>query len=137
MSHRKAKQQRKLKENPIHSNPTISPEANLIIKERQRQVEEEGYDSDHDDNHVMGDLSVAAHGYYVAALTNNPAKPENWPWADKYWKPTNKDNVFDRKRCLVKAGALIFADIDRLNRMGFLIVNQLKKLSAEEKKSES
>lgn len=37
--------------------------------------------------------------------------PDSWPWAKKYWKP--KTPLED----LVKAGALIAAEIDRLQRL--------------------
>jgi len=33
-----------------------------------------------------------------------------WPWGKEWWKPS------DRRRDLVKAGALIAAEIDRLDR---------------------
>lgn len=40
------------------------------------------------------------------------ARPlEGWPWRDEDWKPSN-----DRVANLVKAGALIAAEIDRLQR---------------------
>jgi hypothetical protein len=35
-----------------------------------------------------------------------------WPWDNKYWKPSE-----DKVRNLVKAGALIAAEIDRLQRL--------------------
>ncbi|MFN3321313.1 MAG: hypothetical protein ACK43M_21435, partial [Allorhizobium sp.] len=35
---------------------------------------------------------------------------ELWPWGIEWWKPT------DRRRDLVKAGALIIAEIERLDR---------------------
>jgi hypothetical protein len=34
-----------------------------------------------------------------------------WPWEDKWWKPK------DRRRDLVRAGALIVAEIERLDRL--------------------
>ena len=34
-----------------------------------------------------------------------------WPWSDKWWKPSD-----DPVRNLVKAGALLAAEIDRLQR---------------------
>jgi len=39
--------------------------------------------------------------------------PFNWPWEDRFWKPTPNDRV----RELVKAGALIAAEIDRVQRL--------------------
>jgi hypothetical protein len=40
--------------------------------------------------------------------------PGWWPWAERFWKPTPDDRV----RELVKAGALIAAEIDRLTAKG-------------------
>ncbi len=37
--------------------------------------------------------------------------PTFWPWFAQWWKPG------DRRRELVKAGALILADIERLDRV--------------------
>ena len=37
---------------------------------------------------------------------------EYWPWDMKWWKPSDEDPI----RNLVKAGALIAAEIDRLQR---------------------
>jgi hypothetical protein len=36
--------------------------------------------------------------------------PARWPWSQDWWKPTNP------RRDLVKAGALIAAEIERLDR---------------------
>lgn len=90
----------------------------LIAEERQRQVEVEGWTKEHDAEHKNGELAKAAICY---ADPNVYYHQENrlfrfripnkfWPkqW-DIYWfKPT------DRIRDLVKAGALIAAEIDRL-----------------------
>ncbi|KAB2676748.1 hypothetical protein F9K85_09640 [Brucella tritici] len=39
-----------------------------------------------------------------------PKAPKNWPWNAEWWKPS------DRRRNLVKAAALILAEIERLDR---------------------
>jgi hypothetical protein len=106
----------------------IMPGIELITAERQRQVEKEGFDSEHDDQH-HNDLALAA-GCYVdhvvgrAWVVSDPdlgidayqmeTLPDNWPddWDEKYWKPTRP------VRDLVKAGALIAAEIDRRLRAG-------------------
>jgi hypothetical protein len=76
--------------------------ASLIAAERQRQIEQEGYSPEHDEHHGQGQLGMAAKAY----LTGNGAA---WPWDEESWKPTG-----DVVRDLVKAGALIAAEIDRL-----------------------
>ena len=77
----------------------------LIAKERQRQIEAEGWTPEHDDQHVHGELADAAACY----VDGNPV---GWPWDEKWWKPSS-----DPIRNLAKAGALIAAEIDRLQRL--------------------
>lgn len=95
----------------------------LIAAERARQISVEGWSLDHDDRHTRGQLADAAACY--AATTRAFAAEERagrayetytaysdlWPWACEWWKPTP-----DRVRQLVKAGALIAAEIERLQR---------------------
>lgn len=96
--------------------------AERIAAERQRQVEAEGWTEEHDDSHRAGTLVNAALSYgEVAAEQLDPHFPgENrpwetrtdWPWDDEWWKPSD-----DPIRNLEKAGALIAAEIDRLQRV--------------------
>jgi hypothetical protein len=86
--------------------------ADLIAAERQRQIDAEGWTPEHDMEHHGEDLSKAALCYLQprAFRVLNGDVPVLWPWAARYWKPTPDDRV----RELVKAGALIAAEIDRL-----------------------
>jgi hypothetical protein len=104
--------------------------AELIAKERERQIAKEGYSPEHDDEHDDGSLAWAAVCYaaprrvyvrqdYAASVSFD----DPWPWSpydDK--RPHNGNVVLDtrseaaRRRLLVKAGALIAAEIDRLQR---------------------
>jgi hypothetical protein len=90
--------------------------AELIAAERQRQIEVEGWTLEHDDiAHDTGALLEAARSYlWVAAPPSlgRPAPPTGWPWDRASWKPS-----VDPIRNLVKAGALIAAEIDRLQRI--------------------
>lgn len=92
--------------------------AERIAAERQRQIAVEGWTPEHDAGHADGDLRLAAIAYAQRAMSGrqhsvgNPV-PDAWPWAAEYWKPTN-----DPIRNLVKAGALIAAEIDRLLEVG-------------------
>ena len=110
--------------------------AQLIVIERERQMSDEGWDAEHDDQHIEGELAL------VAALYASP-KPlfemrkhgngvifvDPWPWFDtvevtrygdglttevKAWDKRKKHN---KLRKLVIAGALIAAEIDRLQRI--------------------
>lgn len=101
----------------------------LIKSERERQMRKiikdgEGWSLEHDDEHISRELARAALsyvGHYVARgwvfdhqdgkKTYREEEPsEHWPWDDSYWNPQ------DPMRDLVKAGALIAAEIDRLLR---------------------
>lgn len=92
--------------------------ADLIAAERLRQVAEEGRTAEHDDEHVDGALGRAALSYLAAAVTTGEfgteAAGEVWPW-ERTGEPW-RHPVGDRVRRLVKAGALIAAEIDRIER---------------------
>jgi len=90
----------------------------LIAEERQRQIDEEGWTLEHDSFHSKGELAAAASCYaypqydevkaHVSVLLGNKPIPENWPFDAEWWKPK------DELRNLIRAGALIAAEIDRL-----------------------
>lgn len=80
----------------------------LIAEERKRQVSKEGWTASHDDKHRRGQMAWEAACY--AANSTGGNLEHHWPSAQKWWKPS------DLVRSLVKAGALIAAEIDRLNR---------------------
>ena len=104
--------------------------AELIAAERERQIEVEGWTPEHDDEHSDGELCDAASCYYPCGL--NPSyvirvlegtSEPRWPWDWRWFKPFDNEHrgyfpVVDRVRCLVKAGALAFAEEDRLERQG-------------------
>lgn len=83
----------------------------LIAAERQRQIESEGWTPEHDDQHQYGELTLAAMCYIEAKSFQFQRNIRLWPWDAKWWKP--KDRISN----LVKAGALIAAEIDRLQRI--------------------
>ena len=89
----------------------------LIAEERARQINAEGWTPQHDDEHTMAELSFAARAYLGHAIGTQfgtavkTTVPGEWPWAAKWWKPSGI-----AERDLIKAGALIAAEIDRLNR---------------------
>lgn len=89
--------------------------AEMIAAERRRQLEIEGWSDLHDAQHTNFELSDAAVSYAISGYggpyshprTGFP--PETWPWDADWWKPSP-----DPIRNLVRAGALIAAEIDRL-----------------------
>lgn len=90
----------------------------LIAAERKRQVESEGWTPEHDDVHEMGELPAAAMCYAAECVEEDIVQVADeyfasdwWPWDASWWKPSD-----DPIRNLVKAGALIAAEIDRLQR---------------------
>lgn len=93
--------------------------SDLIAAERERQIAVEGWTPDHDDEHDTGELTAAAIEYAARAYAlthlgggNHDAPPSAlWPWDASWWKP-GADPIAN----LVKAGALVAAEIDRLVR---------------------
>ena len=91
----------------------------LIAEERQRQIEVEGWTLDHDKDHDNGEMAAAAAAYAFAPFMDDeirdgyktPPSPI-WPkyWLAKWWKPSPCNRI----RELQKAGALIAAEIDRI-----------------------
>lgn len=96
-----------------------------IAVERQRQVDTEGWVIEHDDEHTDGSLADVAACY---AATTRTFKAEEcvgrdyevfttyrdlWPssWDDQWWKPK------ERRRDLIRAAALIVAEIERIDRI--------------------
>ena len=81
-----------------------------VLAERRRQVEQEGWTSEHDSQYEEGELSRAAACYALAGDEPHGRSPNDWPWDESWWKPR------DDRANLVRAGALILADIERLDR---------------------
>jgi hypothetical protein len=94
----------------------------LIAEERARQMQREGWTPDHDDGHYGKEMAEAAVAYLmfygeqrgnaqVPAHISDMILARHWPWGRTWWKPK------DELRNLVRAGALIAAEIDRLERL--------------------
>lgn len=108
-----------------------------IAAERQRQLSVEGWTLDHDDCHHVGEMARAAACYALQSSLGDAERTFDvevgggtrmfkrkfftvgtinisyllWPWDGKWWKPTTA------RRDLVKAAALIVAEIERLDRL--------------------
>ena len=93
----------------------------MIMAERARQIMKEGYTIEHDLEHNKGELAQAA-----ACYAWPPPRPVDiktaFPWRS-HWKPELADPedpkayLAARIKTLAKAGALIAAEIDRLQNM--------------------
>lgn len=93
-----------------------------VAAERRRQIEREGWTPEHDDEHADGSLAWAAVSYsmpdryrFGGALYGKPRQdppPMTWPrsWDESWWKPK------DRRCDLVRAAALLLAEIERMDR---------------------
>lgn len=107
--------------------------AELIAAERQRQIEQEVWTPEHDDGHTLGELAAAGACYALhttrwkdasALVGGRLVRDILWPWDAEWWKPAEYPeppyhaNVHRDKdvKDLVRAGALIAAEIDRLQR---------------------
>jgi len=93
----------------------------IIAKERKRQIEEKGYTPEIDNRH-MESLAYAAACYAIPDVARNIYAGQGglsnvltklWPW-EMY---TFKRSPNNRIKELAKAGALIAAEIDRLQRL--------------------
>lgn len=106
-----------------------------VLAERRRQVDGEGWTPEHDDEHDGGVLAAAGSAYALYAADEmhpqsqgdghfRKSPPAMWPWHEEmagrgegpvktraiWWKPK------DPRQALVKAGALILAEIERIDR---------------------
>lgn len=104
--------------------------ASLIANERMRQIKGEGYYAEDDDSQLDGELAMAAACYAapepVFRLQGSGAYVDPWPWdfqvdkrRDDDGEPVPATTMSPERRLdlLVKAGALIAAEIDRQLRI--------------------
>jgi hypothetical protein len=102
----------------------------LLSDERVRQLKTEGFNDRHDDKHTFEDLARAAAcyampGHFRALLVGaggGNLRRTLWPWDESWWKPQCPGSTMHLPRHmrihdLVKAGALIIAEIERLIRL--------------------
>lgn len=94
----------------LHIRRPLSAFMQAVIAERFRQIEQEGWSTEHDDQHAQGDLALAGACYAEAAGMPRDRAPIDWPWGDDWWKPTGF------RRDLVKASALILAEGEKFDR---------------------
>lgn len=96
-----------------------------VMHERRRQITVKGMTPAHDDTHATGEMTRGALNYLAAASAtmllrghrfDGPAplsdmgRIVDWPWSRDWWKPGAV------RRMLVKAAALVVAEIQRLDR---------------------
>lgn len=96
-----------------------------VLRERHRQIYGERWSPEHDDQYTQGELARAAGCYaFVGAVPDNGRHEDLWslaagwavavrafwPWKAAWLKPTSS------RRDLIKAAALILAEIERIDR---------------------
>ena len=81
-----------------------------IRKERERQVTDEGFLTENDDKYAQLQLIKATIAYCVSATDDRLSAMCWWPWHEGTFKPTTP------RRDLIKAAALLVAEIERLDR---------------------
>lgn len=89
-----------------------------IRDERERQIGVEGWTPEHDDEHDLGEMAMAAACYAYPQIIRYVEDDKKqwssaWPWDNKW----DKREIHDQKRRLIIAGALIIAELERLERM--------------------
>lgn len=103
----------------------------LISEERQRQIESEGWTAEHDAEHTDQSIAISAALYAMPEHYRNKTEHDIdgydlvdrfWAWEYRWWKPSLigpsvEDNLNGRIKELQKAGALIAAEIDRLQNI--------------------
>lgn len=88
-----------------------------VQNERQRQITKSGYSFLHDDKHSNGELVYAAIAYALSPCDIEIQENDKsdflcynfWPFIEPIKKGTERDN-------LVKAAALLIAEIERIDR---------------------
>lgn len=89
----------------------LSQAARDVLSERARQVDAEGFSHARDDNYVGLQLAGAAASYLILAAGGREEDARAfWPWRKEWLKPG------DQRRYLEKAGALVLAEMERLDR---------------------
>jgi hypothetical protein len=115
-------------EKSLHTSQSYpSPGIQAIAIERQRQLTEKGWTAKHDDAHNNAELAYAGACYANAGAAvgrgidikdikclyiDGMDSIMHWPWDEDSFNPSN-----DPITNLVKAGALIAAELDRLIRL--------------------
>jgi hypothetical protein len=109
----------------LHIRVPMSPAVVAIAAERRRQVDVEGWDAAHDDEHTDRSLALVAALYATPIKLLNFAGNDPWPWRyvdddlQSRTPPSNcwdKRNKHDERRRLVISGALVVAELERLDR---------------------
>jgi hypothetical protein len=117
---------------------------NDIAVERMRQEEEEGFTLDHDDGQTMAELGRMAASYLLSAASQSipehlPIRQLMYHRAQLIWPTVDvgRPTAHPPRRALVIAGALILAELERLDRRDGRQTPLDKQISDYERKREA
>lgn len=95
----------------LHVRRPLSAGMQAVIAERFRQIEDEGFDAKHDDQHAPEELAAAGAAYLLSAGTGKKNSPPIcWRWHKRFWNPK------DTRRDMVRGLALGLAGLDLFDR---------------------
>ncbi|HEV2187501.1 MAG TPA: hypothetical protein VGR70_09850 [Stellaceae bacterium] len=101
-----------------------------IWTERRRQIDDKGYAPDDDDRYHRAELASAAASFVVLEIVDRTRTDgwrqvlegisrDLWPW-----RLDGRNETYDDRRKLIVAGALIIAEIERLDRQAARLRDQ-------------
>ena len=94
----------------LHALRIKVPAVHDVLVERARQIDTERYTPDEDARkNLDGDLTMAAVAYALHAPGDPCCSASMWPWDTASFKPK------DRRRNLIRAAALLIAEIERMD----------------------
>jgi hypothetical protein len=107
----------------FHVRRKLSPFMQAVVAERFRQMEQEGWSTEHDDEHRHGDLARAGACYLLEfalrkddtqlARDLRPMIGRLWPWHREWWKPRKEEP----RRDVVRGVALAIAEGEKFDRL--------------------
>lgn len=102
-----------------------------VLAERRRQIDREGYNYKNDDAHILGELGAYA-AYYAM-----PPAARDWPATETGYGATWGEAIVpwnwsapkpgDRRCELVKAAALLLAEVERIDRTAMASAGEKKR----------
>ena len=105
--------------------PDYDPSAAIfqaIWAERWRQISGCGYDYAHDDAHARGEIALAAAAYAIGSTThrlqNTTERGQGLMQAGFSWPWEGGPSLSNARADLIRAAALIVAELERLDRAG-------------------
>lgn len=96
-----------------HWQPQISQAWIDVQAERRRQIDEEGWTLEHDDQNSSGELAQAAAAYLIFAFSRSAS---DRTYAARLWPRLSGFNPKGIRQDLVRACALALAELERLDR---------------------